>query len=119
MPRLTTSRIQSLHYPDRPGGHRCVLWDTEVPGFGVRVYPTGRKVYVLSYRFRRRKRLMAIGPANVLTLEQARKRARRNLVEALDGRDPLAVREQEREAPTFGEFSARYVEHAKAHKRSW
>jgi integrase len=119
VPKLTVERIRTLQYPERSDRGRFVLWDSELPGFGVRVYPTGRKAYVLSYRFRGRKRLMAIGPTTVLTLPEARERARKKLVEALDGRDPLTAREQDRAAPTMGELAARYVEHSKQHKRSW
>lgn len=119
MPKLTVDRIKALRYPAQQDRRRTVLWDNELPGFGVRVYPTGRKVYVLSYRFRGRKRLMALGPSTVLSLPEARERARRKLVEAIDGRDPLEVRALERNAPTVARLRERYVEHAKVHKRSW
>lgn len=29
---------------------RTFLWDTEITGFCLRVYPTGRKVYYFQYR---------------------------------------------------------------------
>jgi integrase len=119
MPKLTVERIKAFAYPDHSDRRRAVLWDSELPGFGVRVYPTGRKAYVLSYRFRGRARLMALGPTTVLTLAEARERARRKLVEAIDGRDPLETRELERHAPTMARLCERYVEHAKVHKRSW
>lgn len=45
-------------------GRDMFLWDCQIPGFGVRVKPTGTKAYILQYRnkFGRRRRL-AIGRA--------------------------------------------------------
>ena len=31
-------------------GKDVVFWDREVPGFGIRVYPSGRKIYVVQSR---------------------------------------------------------------------
>ena len=31
-------------------GREAVFWDRDLPGFGVRVYPSGRKVYVVQSR---------------------------------------------------------------------
>ena len=31
-------------------GKDAVFWDHDLPGFGIRVYPTGRKVYVVQSR---------------------------------------------------------------------
>jgi hypothetical protein len=53
-----------------------VRWDDAVTGLGLRVYPSGKKAFVLSYRAGGRKRLMALGPFGVRTVEQARDLAR-------------------------------------------
>jgi Arm DNA-binding domain len=50
-----------------------ILWDLEVPGFGLRVLPTGRKSWVLHFRVQFRLRLAVLGSAGVLTLDQARR----------------------------------------------
>ena len=39
--RLTKKLIDASQY--RPGKAKCVYWDDEIPAFGVRVYPTGKK----------------------------------------------------------------------------
>ncbi len=49
MPKLTKRNIDDAHY-EGDGGSRDVRWDTSMPGFGLRVYPSGRKSLVLSYR---------------------------------------------------------------------
>lgn len=56
------------------GGNKCILWDDNPVGLGLRILLSGRKAYVLSYRAHRRKRLMTLGDSSVLTLDDARKR---------------------------------------------
>ena len=79
------------------GKGQHVLWDDEVPGFGVRLYPTGKKAFVLSYRDNNRKSIMTIGSYSVLTLDQARKDARAKLVGLNNGVNPLQERQKERQ----------------------
>ena len=43
-----TKRIVEALEPD--SAKRIVIWDTEIIGFCVRVYPTARKTYFLQYR---------------------------------------------------------------------
>ncbi len=117
---LTKRDIDRLAY-DPAGSARQVLWDSNPAGFGVRVFPTGAKSFVLSYRTRdNRKRMMALGKFGVLTLDEARKRAKRALVEALGGADPLEARQAARRGDTVRDLAAVYLErHAKKHKKSW
>src|SRR3990170_4286875 len=52
-----------------------VYWDTGCPGFGVKVTPKGRKVFLVLYRAggaRSRLRKYTIGPYGRVTLHQAR-----------------------------------------------
>jgi integrase len=101
-------------------GERCVLWDGALRGFGLRVYPSGRKTFVLSYRAEGVKRLMELGPYGVLTLDQARDMARLALAEVIRGRDPLAARRLAAHGATMTAFCTTYLErHAKARKKSW
>ncbi|HET7320895.1 MAG TPA: integrase arm-type DNA-binding domain-containing protein, partial [Longimicrobiaceae bacterium] len=92
-----------------------------VPGFGVRVYPSGRLAFVVWYRTGSgRKRLHTIGRYGVLTVGQARELARKTLVEAQGGADPLAERRHAREGTTLADFADIYLQrHAKPHKKSW
>ena len=55
--KLTTSKIKDFTYR----GGWDVRWDDAVPGLGVRIYPSGKKAFVLSYRAKGRKRLMVLG----------------------------------------------------------
>ena len=88
---LTNAAIGRFSYKgDASKTQWDVRWDDTIPGFGVRIYPSGKKAFVLSYRFRRRKRLMVFGRFGAdLTLSQARDRARKYRVNIIDGKDPL------------------------------
>ncbi len=53
----------------------AVFWDRDLPGFGVRVYPTGRKVYVVQTRGPDGPKRVTIGRHGKISAEQARKDA--------------------------------------------
>ncbi len=117
--KLTKKAIDSFHY-EGDGKSRDVRWDGEVSGLGLRLYPSGRRSFVLSYRIGGRKRLLALGNFGTLTIEQARKRARRHLGAIEDGIDPLEERRKAGQGRTLGELIETYVErHAKVHKKTW
>ena len=98
--RLGKSSVEAAPVP--PAGGRTVLWDAEVKGFGVRVAPSGARTYVLSYRMGGReapKRTVTIGRhGSPWTTDQARRRALDLLALVRKGVDPVAEREQAREA---------------------
>jgi len=87
--KLTKPLIESATYTGRAGA-RCVLWDSEVTGLGLRVYPSGKKAFVLFFRAKGQKRFMTLGAYGPLTLDAARKLAFRRLAEVIEGHDPLA-----------------------------
>lgn len=95
-------------------------WDDELKGFGVRIYPSGRKAFVVAYRNdTNTKRFLTLGDYGELTVQQGRELARDKLVEVRHGRDPQADRQEKRKETTFKEFGERYIDYAKHHKRSW
>ncbi|HEX2239087.1 MAG TPA: Arm DNA-binding domain-containing protein, partial [Gammaproteobacteria bacterium] len=91
---LTKRAIDSMTYRG-DNGQRQVAWDDELPGFGVRVYPNGKKAFVLSYRIAGRKRLMTLGSYGQYTVDQARKLARKHLVSIDSGIDPLEAHQKD------------------------
>ncbi len=116
---LTKRGIDRLNY-DPDGPKQQIRFDSELPGFGVRVFPSGVKSFVIWYRSRGQKRLMTIGRYGAMTLHQARERARRVIVDAGDGRDPLSERRDDRSGMSLGEFASVYLErHARPHKKTW
>jgi hypothetical protein len=103
--RLTKRIVDAARY-EGAAGARCVVWDEQVRGFGLRITPAGQKSYVVLYRTKGRKRLMSLGAASVLSVDAARARARKHLVAVEDGEDPLATRAQERIEAQTGTVSA-------------
>lgn len=100
-------------------GERDVRWDESLPGFGLRIYNTGQKSFVLSYRLGGRKRLMALGQYGVLTLDQARNLARVYLVDVIKGIDPLQKRQDTAQGEKVEDLCKAYLErHASVHKKS-
>jgi hypothetical protein len=70
--RITKATVGKLVCPS--GQKEAFHWDEEVSGLGLRVYPSGRKVWVLQYRDAGgRTRRHPIGQASVIDPAAARK----------------------------------------------
>jgi integrase len=91
-----------------------LLWCDRLPRFGLRVYPTGRKVYVAQVRVGKALRRVKIGPHGVYTVEQARKRAEDIIRAAAEGRDPQREKQEARKALTVAELCDLYLDAARA-----
>jgi integrase len=93
-------------------------WDEALPGFGIRVKPSGAKTFIIQYRRGARQRRYAIGACGTFRLEEARERARRLLVSVRDGEDPSGDRRLKRQAPSMLALAERYLEeYAETYKR--
>src|ERR1700680_2937895 len=95
MPRvkLTKNSIDVLPTPSSD----VIYWDAACPGFGVKVTPKGRKVFVVLYRTGgagSKLRKYTIGPYGRVTLHQARVAAQKVFAAKLEGRD-LAAEKRE------------------------
>jgi integrase len=97
MPRikLTKSSLDALPTPS------CdqVYWDAGCPGFGVKVTPKGRKIFLVLYRTGgagSKLRKYTIGPYGRVTLHQARLTGQKVFAARLEGRDPAAERREAR-----------------------
>jgi len=113
--KLTKKFIDAQIYN---GKAQHIIWDDEVPGFGVRLYPTGKKSFVLSYRDNKRKSIMTIGSCSVLTLDQARNKAKADLVGLHNGINPLEQRQKERQGQLVKDLCSAYVTQHAVHKKS-
>lgn len=79
-----------------------VLFDEDLPGFGVRVMPSGKRFYFIQYRRHGRTRRVMIGQHGPVTAEVARREANRMHGAARGGGDdPATVRDMERQAATY------------------
>ena len=104
MPKLTKRLIDAADVRDR----EYFIWDDDIPGFGLRILPSGRKGYAVQYRAGRRPRRMSLGPSTVLTCEQARRRAITIVAAVRNGEDPAAERDAERKVISVEELSERF-----------
>ena len=66
-----------------------VFWDRELQGFGVRVYPSGGKVYVAQARGPQGPKRVTVGRHGVLNAEQARQRAALIIARVKAGETPV------------------------------
>ena len=89
-----------------------VFWDRELTGFGVRVYPTGGKVYVVQARGPDGPKRVTVGRHGVLNAEQARQRAALIIARVKAGEspapEPLAAKRTT--GPTLGALAERFLE---------
>jgi len=117
--KLTKSYIDKLTYSKRNHVHD-IHWDESLPGFGLRVYPSGKKVFVIHYRVKGRKHYKLVARYGTMTLEQAREAAKREFVVIMDNKDPLEARRKSQATIPFKELCEIYIErYAKQHKKTW
>lgn len=105
--RLTIKSIAAL----KPTTTEAIYWDDTISGLGLRVHPTGRKVWLLRYRTDDGvQRKLTLGQADVVPPDMARDLAREALVKVQQGGDPTRERQKKRETMTFRELHESYLE---------
>ena len=113
MARLRKRTISRRTVASLKADRDTTFWDRDLPGFGVRVRPSGRKVYVAQARARGEAATrVTLGVHGVLAPEEARRRAALVIARVKAGEDPvpgpLAVRLAE--GPTVAELAERYLD---------
>lgn len=116
-----SSRLSQL-FIDRlsgtPVGRDMFHWDSVVPGFGVRVFVSGRISWIVQYRTSdRRQRRLSIGDVRHLPLADARARARELLAQVALGHDPQADRQKVRQASRVLDLVEAYLSDAKVKRK--
>ena len=89
-----------------------VFWDSELLGFGVRVYPTGRKVYVVQTRAGGKDgKRVTVGRHGVMTAEEARRRAALIVARIKAGEEPVPepMAVMLAKGPTVADLAAMYL----------
>lgn len=103
------------------GRKKIDYFDVSQRGFLLEVRCSGGKTYYQRYTDGRgRERQFKIGPSDVLSLEQARRKAKQVVAEALLGADPQQKRREMRAVPQLKQFVAeRYLPFIQTYKNSW
>ncbi len=106
--RLTKDLVDDL--PKRATDY--VAWCGDLPGFGCRVRPTGAKSFIAQYRVGGRNtpvRKVTLGAFGKLTVEEARKAARKVLAKAELGTDEAGDRAKKRAELTVTQLCDEYL----------
>ena len=121
MPTVALSARFVRHAACAQGRKKVDFFDAAQRGFMLEVRCSGGKTYYQRYTDERgRERQYKIGPAGVLTLEQARRKARQVVAEALLGADPQKKRREMRAVPQLKDFvHERYLPYVRTYKNSW
>lgn len=119
MAKLTKRTVDAA----KPKAARYTVFDSELKGFGLRVFPSGAKSWIVEYRpdhggRRVAKRRLTLGSATTLTPDEARRVARQELAKARLGSDPARDRGESRKAATLAEVARLYLsDHAIAKRK--
>ncbi|MBP6952516.1 MAG: tyrosine-type recombinase/integrase [Alphaproteobacteria bacterium] len=111
-----TKRVVESATPD--SSKRIVLWDTEITGLCVRIYPSGKKTYFLQYRNKNREtHKVKIGVHGTITTELAREQAVKLSLNISIGEDPSVKVISANKGQSMQELAEQYLSlHAKLKK---
>ena len=84
------------------------IFDSQIPGFSIRILPSGTRSFSVMYRFRGRRWRVKLGRCGVVTPEEARKRAIDVLARVERGENPAADKRTERQATTVADLADRF-----------
>ena len=93
---------------------RYTIFDSQIPGFGLRVFPSGQKSWVFDYRPSPggqgvAKKRVTIGAVEDFTADAARKEADRLRAMVLRGGDPQGDKNGDRDAKTVAEVAEVFI----------
>jgi integrase len=121
--KLTKRAIDSIRSSDGD----CILWDSDLAGFGLRVRAGGSKTFIAQYRAGGGRagiqRRFKIGRYGTLTVEEARLEARKVLLAVAQGHDPANAQKAKRNELTVADlieqFGKRGADHLKDRNRRY
>lgn len=105
MTKLTKRAVEAL----KSKNSDYFVWDDELPGFGLRIFRSGKRSYLIQYRSGGRSRRYTIGQHGVWTAETARREARKLLGKVAEGENPAEQRHLDNNSITIKELCERYL----------
>ena len=111
----TVDLTPRLARQSKPGPKDTILFDRSLPGFGLRIHPSGRKVWIVQARIEGRSRRLRIARHGEMELAQARRRARDMLGRIRAGENPADDIRREKETPTLRQFADEYLRRCNPH----
>lgn len=106
--KFSKANIEKLELPEP--GKRLIIWDSETTGFGLRL-TQGGKMYIAQGRVNGETRRVSLGKHGILTLDDARKEAKKTLAKMLSGKDPnLEKKRKKAAALTLQQVTESYLQ---------
>ena len=90
-------------------GRDTAIWDRALTGFGVRVYPSGARVYVVQARGPGGTKRITVGRHGVIGADEARRRAALIIARIRAGEDLTERSEPKPTGPTLASLAERYL----------
>lgn len=117
--KLTPAFVRHVRCP--ADARKVDYFDADARGFVLEVRASGGKTYYQRYTdVKGRERQFKIGPADTLTLHEAKRKAKKIKADAITGGDPQGRREAARLVPTLLKFvQDQYLPYVRSYKRSW
>ena len=115
---LTQALVQNSKCPE--GKKKIDLFDEKISGLTLEIRCSGGRTYYLRYKNKRGvTKLLKLGKASDISLQQARHLAQEKRTQMAMGFDP-AEDQASKQVPTFAQFiDEQYLPHIKTYKRSW
>ena len=105
MTKLNKRVVDAAHARDKD----YFIWDDDLHGFGLRVFVSGKRSYVIQYRAQGRSRRYTIGLHGVWTPELARQEAKVQLGRVAKGDNPAEERQLDHQAITVKQLCDLYL----------
>ena len=115
--RLTKANLAKLSLP--AGKTESIVFDDELPGFGLRTRAGGKRTWIAQYRLGTKQRRITFGTPESLDAEKARDRAKTILAQVVLGEDPQNAKAEAKAqaAVTFRAVLPQYLAHVEARQR--
>ena len=112
MARLEYRRLNNRTVNALKADRETMVWDRHLPGFAVRVYPSGTRTYIVQTRGPYGARRVTLGRHGAISATEARRRAWQAIARIKAGKEPLPEHSSSRRAvgPRLADMAARYMD---------